>query len=160
MRILVFSDSHGDSESMAKVMTRFYPDAAIFLGDGIDDFLALEKDYPHTKLFNVRGTIDDKGDPARLERFEDIAIYMSHEESFTKIKADRGNISEAMKLNAQTVLYGHSHVPELFVYRGIMFMNPGTVSKLYGFRIFGLIDVVCDDYLCEIMFADLIVGGK
>lgn len=157
MRILVFSDSHGDSESMAQAMKRFYPDTAIFLGDGIDDFLILEKDFPYTKFFNVAGTIDDKGDPARLEKFEGVAIYMSHEESLTKIKENREHIFEAMKLNAQIVLYGHSHVPELFVYRGITFMNPGTISKAYGFRTFGLIDIVDDDYLCEIMFADLLV---
>jgi len=157
MRILVFSDSHGDSESMAKVMKRFYPDAAIYLGDGIDDFLVLEKDFPNTKFFNIAGTIDDKGDPPRLERFEEVAVYMSHEEGFAKIKADRGNIFEAIKLNAQIVLYGHTHVPELFVYRGITFMNPGTISEVYGFRTFGLIDVIGDDYLCEVMFADSLV---
>jgi len=155
--MLVFSDSHGDSESMAKVMKRFYPDAAIFLGDGIDDFLILEKDFPHTNFFNVQGTIDDKGDPARLEKFEDVAVYMSHEESFSKIKADREHVFEALKLNAQIVLYGHTHVPELFVYRGLTFMNPGTISASYGFRTFGMIDITGDEYLCQIMFTDLFV---
>ena len=154
MRILVFSDSHGDSESMEKVIKRFYPDAVIYLGDGIDDFFILEKEFPHAKFYNVAGNIDDKGDVARLERFEDVAIYMSHLESFAKIKADREHVFEAMKLNAKIILYGHTHVPELFVYRGITFMNPGTISKTFGLRTFGMIDLIDDDYLCEIMFAD------
>jgi len=47
VRILVFSDSHGDSGSILKIMNRFHPDIALHLGDGIEDLLVLEKDFPH-----------------------------------------------------------------------------------------------------------------
>ena len=157
MRILVFSDSHGDSESMNKVLKKFYPDAAIFLGDGIDDFLGLEKDFPFTKFTNVAGNVDDHGDPERLEMFEDVAIYMAHIENQFKIKEDREKIYDVMKLNAQIILYGNTHTPALFVSHGITFMNPGSISKAYGFQTFGVIDIVDNEYLCEIMFADLLV---
>jgi len=159
MRILVFSDSHGDSESMKKVIKKFYPDVALFLGDGIEDFLVLEKDFPHTKFFSVMGNADpsDSGVLERLQTFDKVAIYMTHLDNLFKIKEDREKILAIMKLNAQIILYGNTHVPELFVSHGITFMNPGTISKSFGFRTFGLIDIIDNEYFCEIRFADLLV---
>ena len=44
MKILVFSDSHGRDQYMLKAL-KTHPDAeaAIFLGDGLADFLSLPK---------------------------------------------------------------------------------------------------------------------
>lgn len=159
VRILVFSDSHGDSESMEKIIKKFYPDVALFLGDGIEDFLMLENEFPHTKFFSVIGNVDPSnfGVSERLQTFDDVAIYMTHLEYPFKIKEDREKIFEIIKLNAQIILYGNTHVPELFVSHGITFMNPGTISKSFGFRTFGLIDIIDNEYFCEIRFADLFV---
>ena len=65
--ILVFSDSHGDSEKMRKVMKRFYPHAAMFVGDGIEDFFSMEKDFPLTEFIHVRGNVDN-ADASNEER--------------------------------------------------------------------------------------------
>jgi len=144
MRILVFSDSHGDSESIEKVLRRFSPDAAIHLGDGVDDLISLESHFPHTLFFNVQGNMDDSGDPERFQMFENVLFYMSHE---------KRDISGDVKL----VLYGHTHVPALYINNGITYMNPGSICKDYGFRTFGLIDISDDEYSCEVKFADSMV---
>jgi len=144
MRIIVFSDSHGDPESMQKVMKRFYPDTAIYLGDGMDDFVSLESCFPHTKFYNVRGNFDDYGDPVRLQIFENVPIYMTH-------------IKQCIHPDAKIVLYGDTHVPALYVNNGITYMNPGSICKDYGFRTFGLIDVFEGEYTCEMKFFDSLV---
>jgi len=144
MRILVFADSHGDSSSIEKVMKKFYPDVAIHLGDGIDDFMSLESAFAHTKFFNVQGTLDSYGDPDRVLVFEGVPFYISHE----KQDADT---------SAKVVLYGHTHSPALYVNNGVTYMNPGTISIEYGFRTFGLIDIFEGEYSCEIKFVDSLV---
>jgi len=144
MRILVFADSHGDSKSIEKVLKRFYPDAAIHLGDGLDDFMLLEDSFPNTKFFNVRGTIDSYGNPDRVQIFEDVPFYISHEK-------------QDINIDVKIVLYGHTHSPALYINNGITYMNPGTISMEYGFRTFGLIDIFEGEYSCEIKFVDSLV---
>jgi len=143
MKVLVFADSHGDSLSIEKVMRRFYPDAAIHLGDGVDDFISLESSFPHTKFFNVRGTIDSYGDPDRVLVLDNVPFYISHEKQ--------------ENTGAKVALYGHTHTPALYINNGVTYMNPGTISKEYGFRTFGLIDVFEGEYSCEIKFVDSLV---
>jgi len=157
MRILVFSDSHNDSKSISKVMKRFYPDCAIHLGDGSLDLFALEKEYPLTTFYYVKGTVDDFGEPDRIISLEGVSIFLSHENKF-EVKKDRDKINEAVRLNIQIVLYGHTHVPEFFVNNGIIFMNPGSIGKEYGYRTFGLIDAFEGEYSCEVLFADLLIS--
>ena len=160
MRILAFSDSHKDYESIAAVMKRFYPDAVIHLGDGTDDLFVLEKDFPLAKFFYVKGNSgepDTSGEPDRVITLENVSIFLSHINRF-KVKKDRNMIDEALKLDVQIVLYGDSHTPELLVSNGITFMNPGSISKEFGFRTFGLIDVFEGAYSCEVVFADLFMA--
>ena len=149
MIILVFSDSHGDSESMRKVMKRFYPHAAMYLGDGIEDFFSLEKEFPLTEFIHVRGNEDaaDASDEERLHVAEEVSVYMNHFKM----------VERAVELNAQIALYGNSHTPELFVKDGITFMNPGSISKEFGFQTFGMIEAFEGEYLCKVMFSDLLV---
>jgi len=110
----------------------------------MDDFVALGKDFPHTKFYNVRGNVDDYGDSERLETFEGVPIYMTH-------------IKQNIHPDAKIVLYGDTHAPALYVNSGITYMDPGSICKDYGFRTFGLIDVFEDEYTCEIKFFDSLV---
>ena len=157
MRILVFSDSHGDSESILKVMDRFYPDVALHLGDGIDDLLVLEKDFPQTSFFHVRGDVDNLGDLNRFQVFDGVSIYMTHHQFQFEIKKDRDKMTDIKKLNAHIVLFGNTHTPTLFVCDGVTFMNPGSIGKAFSFRTFGMIDISEGDFMCEVSFADLFV---
>ncbi|MCL2388040.1 MAG: YfcE family phosphodiesterase [Defluviitaleaceae bacterium] len=156
MRILVFSDSHGDMESIEKAMNRFYPDIAIHLGDGIEDLLNLSKNFPLSTFFYVRGDVDNFGDSHKKELFDNVSVYMTHHEYQFTIEQNPEKIIEVLKLDSQIVLFGNTHTPTLFVSNGITFMNPGSISKVNGFRTFGMIDVIDNEYLCKLMFADLI----
>ena len=159
MRVLVICDSHKDTDSVAKVMKKFYPDAAIHLGDGTDDLYVLEKDYPLTKFFYVKGNSNEPDNQGELERaiqLEGITIYLTHWHRFKR--NDMDSIDEALKLNAQIILCGDSHTPELFFSKGIMFMNPGCISRECDFRTFGQIEIIESEYSCEVLFADLLLA--
>jgi predicted phosphodiesterase len=81
MRILVFSDSHGDVARMKRVVERTEADLILHLGDGEADFETLQEDYHGRAMFlAVRGNCDVMSDlPAeRLFAFEGIRILMLH----------------------------------------------------------------------------------
>jgi len=160
MKILVFADSHGDTGSVAQVMKRYYPDVAIHLGDGTDDLSVLGKGFPSTQFFYVTGNSnepDNQGEPDRLITLEGVSIFLTHMDRF-RFKKDIDTVSKAMELNAQIILCGDSHTPELFFSSGITFMNPGSISKEFGFRTFGIIAVIDGEYSCEVLFADLFLA--
>ena len=47
MKIVIFSDSHGDAETMCGVVEKENPDMIIYLGDGIADAEQLNEKYPN-----------------------------------------------------------------------------------------------------------------
>jgi len=73
-------------------MKRYYPDAAIHLGDGIDDLLTLSTDFPLTNFFYVKGDLDDSGNLNRLQTFENVSIFITHNGQYFKIQDDRKKI--------------------------------------------------------------------
>ena len=60
MKILVFSDSHGNANSIRKALFahKSTVDLVIFLGDGVYDIEAIKADYPELSFFVVRGNCD------------------------------------------------------------------------------------------------------
>ena len=58
MKIVVFSDSHGDKESMKLLIDKLEPEMVIFLGDGIDDILAIESEYPNLRTYSHSNTVE------------------------------------------------------------------------------------------------------
>ena len=46
MKIAIFSDSHGETETMCDVVEKEKPDMIIYLGDGIADAEQLNVKYP------------------------------------------------------------------------------------------------------------------
>ena len=153
MRSLVFSDSHEDTESMESVIKRFYPDMVLHLGDCIDDILELEKAFPDINFSYVRGNVDCIGEIEKVQQLEQVPVFMTHGDKYY-LEDKEALLNTAMDLSVKIVLYGHTHSPVLYVKNGIVFLNPGTISRLYDFRTFGLIDVFDDEYSCEILFAD------
>ena len=73
MKILVFSDSHGNEDNMIRAVERERPstlDAIVHLGDGWRDAEALHRLYPRIPLEQVPGNCD-------LGRFEGASALSS-----------------------------------------------------------------------------------
>ena len=58
MKILVFSDSHGDRQTMVLAAEAHRPDAIFHLGDCWRDAEELEYAFPDTPLYQVPGNCD------------------------------------------------------------------------------------------------------
>lgn len=130
MKIGVISDTHRYTSIISKAIEVFdKPDLIIHLGDNVQDICSIEKFYKG-RIINVRGNCDFSTDVPE-ERIEDIAgkrFFITHGHRYD-VKYDILRIKyRAMELNADVVLFGHSHVSMIDYDEGIWFINPGSPS--------------------------------
>ncbi len=138
MRILAVSDSHHDISSLIPVLRRFAPkvDLIAHLGDGVAD---LEEAAERAKLRlprveGVRGNGDYETElwPRRLIGSSDRPILLLHGH-LEGVSDDLGRIVVAAEsCGAKLVLFGHTHRPFFEEYRGILALNPGSISRPRG----------------------------
>ncbi|MCL2343873.1 MAG: YfcE family phosphodiesterase [Firmicutes bacterium] len=161
MKIIVFSDSHGDKETMRLFLEKLRPETALYLGDGIDDIRALEKEYPALRFEYIKGNCDTAADDAPKEKLvslDGFNFYLTHGDRY-KNKLETEKITAcAREKGASLFLHGHTHTPTLWTDRGVTVMNPGTVrdnpDKRYkGYATCGLIQTYGSYFTCKVLFA-------
>ena len=167
MKIIVFSDSHGDKKSMKLLIERIKPDTVIHLGDGIDDILALEKEYPELRFEYVRGSCDTNEDvpKEKLITLDGFNFFLTHGDIFDdmtckELKMDTEKIFDyARKSDVSMLLHGHTHVPTLLMDNEIKILNPGIVKNTPGknYPTCGLITTNKSHLICEILFAPWLI---
>ena len=116
MEFLIFSDSHGSAQNMTAAIDRQVktPDAILFLGDGARDLDSLF--LCDTPLWAVRGNCDwsssDYADKTeRTLYFEGHTILLCHGHEWG-VKSGLGAlIRHAAEVDADIVLFGHTHTP-------------------------------------------------
>lgn len=133
MRILVISDSHGDSYAVRQAIAE-QPTAKIlfFLGDGEYD-LSFLNDVPNAGLFvhKVRGNCDYGSSlPASvIDEVNGVRIYATHG-YLEQVKYGSGVLAErARDCGASIALYGHTHVPDTTYCDGLWLVNPGSIRE-------------------------------
>ena len=132
MKILVFSDSHGRSIYMEKAILQ-HPDAeaAIFLGDGLSDFLSLPQNTV-ARLY-VRGNCDWHPEYSFVPAVDSVTlggrkIVFLHGHTHS-VKSGMDSLkSLAMDTGADLLLFGHTHVAIEQYENGVYYMNPGTIG--------------------------------
>ncbi len=145
MEILVFSDSHGRRGKIEEAVARQIkkPDAVIFLGDGLRDMTDAEiGDIP---IYAVRGNCDtmnmftmDAPDEQCLI-LGDKRIFFTHGNRYGVKSTLASLINEAVKRDADIVLYGHTHESyereltsdneyAIKLKKPLYIMNPGSIS--------------------------------
>ena len=142
MRILVFSDSHGNVERMKRVVERTEADLILHLGDGERDFEALQESYRGRAIFMaVRGNGDFLSDlPAeRIFEFEGVRFLMLHGHTRNVKHGNEVLEAYARVQKVDLVLYGHTHCAEDRYYpaegeaKPFRLFNPGSIgSPGYG----------------------------
>lgn len=134
MKILVYSDSHNNMDSIKKlnnIIGEF--DKVLFLGDGISDFETLTNGFSGEKCA-VLGNCDFSGDypSERVLEFDGIKIFMCHGHRYG-VKMNLNSIFyKGKEVGADIVLFGHSHTQIIEQSGGLYIMNPGSVSHSYG----------------------------
>ena len=159
MKILVFSDAHGDTYCMRRALS-MNPDAdyAIFLGDGIRDAETVFSEFPSVSPLIVRGKCDffqTDYPTVRILHAGGKKILICHGHTFS-VKGGRGGlIAEALREGVDIALYGHTHEARCDYVdqndRQIYLVNPGSIHRSYlGSGEYALIVIKGNDALVSL----------
>ena len=160
MKILVFSDTHGNPQFMQQAVKDHLAhgsvDMLIHLGDGWRDFAELQQKYPEIPSHAVKGNCDEwsascKLPTSRIVEAEGLRFYLTHGHT-THVKNDILNAATgAAREKADVLLYGHTHLSddhrEDTLYGRIRCINPGSAGA--GFRpSYAVLELVQGQILC------------
>jgi uncharacterized protein len=148
MRILAVSDSHHDISSLTLVLRRFARkvDLVVHLGDGYEDLdrARIAAGVLLPRVEGVRGNGDPDPDlwPRRLIGDAERPILLLHGHLEGVNDGLERIIGAAEASLAKLVLFGHTHRAYFEEFRGILAVNPGSISRPRGrgYPTFALID--------------------
>ena len=148
MEILIFSDSHGNTDGMRHALDRQVGriDAIFFLGDGLRDVDAL--DTGDATVYRVAGNCDwfSAGAMGALPPTECVTALQGHTILLTHghrfgVKGGYGALlAHAVGIGADIVLSGHTHMPhaeilpvgtqigQTVLTRPLYLFNPGSIA--------------------------------
>lgn len=134
MKVLVFSDSHGNVAKMARVAAREKPDQILHLGDVARDALALGAQFPQIPLSCVCGNCDGRSDmPAeRILTLGGKRILMCHGHTYGVKCGIGGAVAAARAAGADVLLFGHTHEAFCDLMGELWVLNPGSIGSLYA----------------------------
>lgn len=146
MKVLVISDSHGRNDDIKGVLKQVGPiDMLVHCGDierGPDYIKAIAGCPVHMVAGNNDYNLNlHQEDIFEIEGYKVLVVH-GHQ-YFVNMGTDR-LAEHAMEEQADIVLYGHTHVPDLKQGRDLTIMNPGSISypRQYGRKpTFGVIEI-------------------
>ena len=158
MRILVFSDSHGNTTCMDRAMRAVGAfDAVIHLGDIERDVRYLEK-VCTVPVYAVLGN-NDFGSVRETERvitLGGVNIFMCHGHTRSVRSGTEAIEAAAAARDCSVALYGHTHRSDDRVENGILVFNPGSCHlPRNGRPSFGILEI--EDGKCSSVVADWII---
>ena len=148
MLIAVISDSHGNKDSINKIKKKINnADVLLFLGDGENDLAEITNDFTG-EVFAVRGNCDITGKypEEQILEIQGKKIFICHGHRYNVKYGYNSIYYRGKEIGADIVLFGHSHIPIIEEYDGIVLMNPGSISHGMGRlnKTLGYIDLIDD----------------
>ncbi len=157
MKLIVISDTHGRAHRIEEVLSRHNGyDMLLFLGDGLRDLYGKE----YLGAVCVRGNCDTFlpcGEAVYAERMLDadgVKILMMHGHEWGVKSSHARAAAHAARLEADVLLYGHTHTAEEKYYpegselcgcvleKPLYVFNPGSLGKPNGADAsFGVIEI-------------------
>lgn len=141
MKILVFSDSHGNLSLIKKAMEQhaYNTDLILHLGDNATDARYFQKHYSHIANINFFGNCDyfTHGVDAFDEKVfqlgsTDLYALASHGHNYNVNNNLDILYSKARITKSSIAFYGHTHIADIKERHGIILMNPGSSSLPRG----------------------------
>lgn len=134
LKILVVSDSHGNTELLHSVVSKNRScDLVVHLGDNTADGTEVMKDFPtvafltvsgNCDMFSFSGTANTEGTFTAEER----RIFYTHGHKYNVNFGIDYLVAQAKMQKADIALYGHTHVNFAEEKSGVLVINPGSIS--------------------------------
>lgn len=153
IKLLIFSDSHGDTGTMLDVAQRERPDEIIHLGDCLRDAQTLSFAVPEVHLVTVPGNCDGwtrERSSLVLQR-EGARILLGHGHQWQVKSGSSLAVAAAREAGADILLYGHTHRAVCRREGALWVLNPGTVGGCWAPPTYGLILLEGDAVDCKIL---------
>jgi hypothetical protein len=134
MRIGIMSDTHGDvtlAEEAIRQMGSI--DLMLHAGDTYADMVKLSKKFD-IEMIGVRGNIGrvDEGPAELVLELNGHRIFLVHGHHYDVKHSLMRLYYRAKEIEADIVVYGHTHLAMTAVEDGILFVNPGSVGVPKG----------------------------
>lgn len=140
MKLLVVSDSHGNTVLLQRIVDREKPyDCLVHCGDGVNDLIHVSLPAD-AAVITVAGNIDRaRGIRGEIREFITVGerrVMVTHGDHQGAHHNYDGLIDEGTRYRCDLVLFGHTHLPYRSSGNPLLF-NPGAAQRgLYGIVIF------------------------
>lgn len=122
---LIFSDVHGDGYALSKIKALSTDCSGVFFaGDGLGSL----GQFGNEEVYTVAGNCDLFGESERIVEIEGVKILLAHGHRYGVKNGYLNLIMRAKELQVNAVIFGHTHIPEVFTEDGVLFINPGSCS--------------------------------
>lgn len=127
--VIVLSDTHGNIKAINDIKSEFLTaEKVIHLGDRISDMDSFKNELSD-KFIAVKGNCDLGGEEL-IAFLNGVKTLIVHGNIY-KVKTSLTKLYlRAKEVNAELVLYGHTHKADITMEDGITFINPGCMTKL------------------------------
>lgn len=141
MRIVVMSDSHRRTSALIDIISRHKDNADLFLflGDGNEDLDNALTMFPDINIDRVSGNCDFYAPypSSKVIEFDSKKILFTHGHPYYVKHGYQDIMREAKSINADIVLFGHTHIPYIDVIDSVHYMNPGSARD----GSYGIVDI-------------------
>jgi putative phosphoesterase len=157
MRILVFSDTHGNYVTQMASLAEAEPvDLIVHLGDETNDAEFLGK-MTAIPVIRVQGNCDHALKVPR-EICKSIAghrIFITHGDRYRVKNGLTLLIDKAVSERAGLVLFGHTHSALILKERGILLVNPGALMSQGSIQSYAVVTLTGNEITAEIFLVEL-----
>jgi len=130
MKIIVASDSHGDSQTLLNALFDENPQLFLHLGDFERDCDKVRKAFPQLMIRAVRGNGDFRGREPDYDEFvlDNKRIFMTHGHLYGVKTSLDALMNAGFLRGADILLFGHTHTPYYEIIEGMHIINPGSIG--------------------------------
>lgn len=135
MRILILSDTHGDTGAIELALSDADAALALHLGDCAGDMAFVMRSHPDLPFHAVCGNCDfTSATPVELTlEIGGKRLYLLHGHTKNVQNGDGALLAAAKKRGADIVLYGHTHIARAEHVDGMLLLNPGSAKRRAAF---------------------------
>ncbi|MCC5910164.1 MAG: metallophosphoesterase [Clostridiaceae bacterium] len=135
MKVAILGDSHGQRCNIDIAMKQIEGkvDVVIHTGDIYADIEYMRNTY-NIKIIGVKGNCDFHEDAADklLEVIDGKRFFVTHGHKYN-VKNNLNNIFyKGKEVNADIIVFGHSHIPYYSKEENVVLLNPGSISLPRG----------------------------